>query len=134
MKFAVFLFLGLTFTSAQAEGKRYTLDLSKTSKAVKSGASGRFHLKIAAGEGFKVSPEAPLKIGLAGDELKLAKRSLRHEDAKDPTSGSPEFEVAFKAQAAGTHALVVDVSFFVCDDKLCERQSEKVTVPIEVKP
>jgi hypothetical protein len=114
--------------------KKYTIDVSKTTSDVKAGAGGTFALHIQAAAGFKVSHEAPLKITLQSDGLKLAKSALGAADAKDKKATSPEFEVKFGADAAGQKKIEVDATFFVCDDKICERKKETLSVPVSVRP
>lgn len=135
MNVATLLLVGLTvIANPKDDGpKKYTLDLSKTTNEVKAGGEGYFHLAIKASEGFKVSAEAPLRIKLASPGLKLHKKKLGHKDAKDAKSTSPEFEVRFGADAAGEQSIDVDATFFVCDDKICERKNEKLTVAVAVK-
>jgi hypothetical protein len=114
--------------------KNYTLDLAGTTKEVQAGKKGELKLLIKAAEGYKVSAEAPLKIGLEASGLDLAKKQLGIGDAKDKKSTSPEFAVAFGAGEAGDKSILVDATFFVCNDKICERKMEKVTVPVSVRP
>jgi hypothetical protein len=126
--------LGLSFAGAQDNAKNYTFDLSQTSKEVQAGKSGNLKLAIKPAEGFHVSPDAPLKIGLEASGLDLSKKALGHDDAKDKKSPAPEFEVKFAALEAGSKSITVDAMFFVCSEKLCERKTEKVSIPVTVKP
>ena len=125
------LFVGLL---AIASPKNYTIDLSQTTKEVKPGQNGFLHLHIVPSDGFKVSAEAPLRINLTSAGLKLHKTKLGHEDAKDKKSTSPEFGVRFAASDQGDKSIDVDATFFVCDERICERKQEKLTVAINVKP
>ena len=131
MDAATLLFVGF---AAVASPKNYTIDISQTTKEVKTGQNGVLYLQIVPEQGFKVSAEAPLKINLAAEGLKLHKTKLGHEDAKDKKSTSPEFGVKFAAAEEGERAIDVDATFFVCDEKICERKTEKITVAIAVKP
>lgn len=129
--------LALTLASADnnaAPAKNYTIDFAGTSKEVQAGKKGELKLLIKAVEGYKVSSEAPLKIGLDAPGLELSKKQLGHDDKKDKKSEAPEFTVAFGAGTAGDKAIAVDAMFFVCNDKVCERKTEKVTVPVSVRP
>ena len=114
--------------------KNYTVDLAGTTKEVQAGKKGELKLSIKAAEGYKVSAEAPLKIGLEATGLDLAKKQLGHADAKDKKSTTPEFQVAFGAGEAGDKSIVVDAMFFVCNDKICEKKTEKLTVAVAVRP
>jgi hypothetical protein len=125
------LFVGL---ATIANPKNYTIDHSQTTKEVKPGQSGMLYLHIVPADGFKVSAEAPLKINLTAAGLKLHKTNLGHDDAKDKKSTAPEFGVKFAAPEQGDKAIEVDATFFVCDERICERKQEKLTVAINVKP
>src|SRR5688500_16659218 len=107
------LFVGL---ATIASPKNYTIDLSQTTKEVKPGQSGMLHLHIVPADGFKVSAEAPLKINLTAEKLKLHKTNLGHDDAKDKKSTAPEFGVKFAAPEQGDQSIEVDAMFFVCDE------------------
>lgn len=136
--YATVLLIGLSLAGQPKEetapGKKYSLDLSKTTAELKPGASGQLWLQIQAAPGYKISTEAPLKIALSSDNLKLHKTALGATDAKDQKATSPEFGVKFGAEQAGECKIDVDATFFVCDAKICERQKEKVTALVKVKP
>lgn len=135
MNVATLLLVGLTTIASPTDAaqKKYTLDLSQTTKEVKPGQEGYFHMAIKPADGFKVSAEAPLRINLDSPGLKLHKKKLGHKDAKDAKSTAPEFGVRFGAASEGEQAIEVEATFFVCDDKICERKNEKVTVAVAVK-
>lgn len=114
--------------------KNFSFDTTGTSQDVQAGKPGTFRLQIKAAEGYHVSAEAPLKIGLTGEGLDLAKKQLGHDDAKDKKAASPEFTVGFGSGAAGAKTINVEATFFVCSEKLCERKAEKLSVPVSVRP
>lgn len=120
--------------NAAAPAKNYTVTFDGTTKEVQAGKKGELKMCIKAAEGYHVSNEAPLKIGLDGQGVDLAKKQLGRDDAKDKKSEAPEFAVAFGTPAAGDKSIVVDALFFVCNEKICERKTEKVTVAVAVKP
>lgn len=131
-----FLLAGLLASAqpnANAADKKYSIDVSETTKAVKPGEDGMFRLHIKAADGFKVSTEAPLKIALDSKELKLHKTKLSVKDAKDKTAKSPEFGVKFVAPNECSTSIEVDASFFVCDENICERKKEKLSIPVSVR-
>jgi hypothetical protein len=131
MSAAALLFIGL---ATIASDKNYSIDLSQTTKEVKPGQSGFLVVHIVPADGFKVSAEAPLRINLQSEGLKLHKTKLGHDDAKDKKSTSPEFGVRFGAPEEGDKSIDVDATFFVCDERICERKQEKLTVAVNVKP
>src|SRR5262249_19777486 len=128
------LTLALAAESKADAAKNYTIDVSGTTTSVKSGESGRLILKIQPAKGYHVSPEAPLKITLSGDGVKLSKESLSRQDAADQKSEAPQFQVGFGTHDPGKKAIAADAMFFVCSDTLCERKTEKLTVQVDVKP
>ena len=119
--------------AANAADKKYSIDFSKTTKSVKPGDKGLFYMHIKPAKGFKVSTEAPLKIKLDSGALELHKKKLSVKDAKDKKAEAPEFGVKFGAPTAGETSIDVDATFFVCDENICERKTEKVSVPVAVR-
>src|SRR5262249_11814007 len=103
MLLSAIMALALPVLSIGAEGaKNYTFDTKGTSQEVQAGKSGALKLAIKPTPGFHVSPDAPLKIGLASEPgLELSKKMLGHDDAKDKKSEAPEFEVKFGAVEPG---------------------------------
>lgn len=118
---------------ASAEDPRYRFDASRTTAEVAKGQKGLFAFQIRAAEGYYVSLKAPLKITLAAKGLTLEQSTLIAKHAK-AESKSPEFEVGFAAEQPGKQQIAVDAVFFLCSDKICERQRGAVTVPVEVRP
>ncbi len=119
---------------AEAGGPKYKIDTSKTTTELKAGKDGTFALHIQPAKGFKVSPDAPLKIKLASPGLELNKKTLGHKDATEKKAKAPQFAVKFASKTAGTQKIDVNASFYVCDVKMCERKQEKITVAVNVKP
>jgi hypothetical protein len=117
-----------------APAKNYTLTFEGTTKELQANKKGELKMCIKATEGYHVSAEAPLKIALESQGVDLAKKQLGRADAKDKKSEAPEFAVSFGAGTAGDKSIVVDASFFVCNEKICEKKTEKVSVAVAVKP
>lgn len=113
--------------------EKYSIDTSKTTKDLQAGESGMFWMHIQPKAGFKVSAEAPLKIDLSADGLKLHKSKLARTDATDKKAEAPEFGVKFAAVEPGTRAIKVDATFFVCDAQICERKKAQLSVPVSVR-
>jgi len=133
---AAALLLGLALSaSPAAEGadKKYDISFEGTTSEVQVGKSGTFAIAIKPKEGFKVSNEAPLKIKLASSGLALKKKVLKTKDAKEKWDKSPAFAVPFSADKDGAQTIDVNATFFVCDIKICERKTEKVSVPVSVR-
>ncbi|MEN9797059.1 MAG: hypothetical protein RL653_755 [Pseudomonadota bacterium] len=111
-------------------GSLYELSAAGTPARVKAGSKGTFKLEIRPRGDAHISEEAPLKVELAGKNLKLAKDKLARADAATPSA--PRFEVPFTAEAAGAGAVEVKATFFVCTANLCERQQKVLSVPVAV--
>ena len=119
--------------SSEAEPK-FSVDVSETTKSVKSGKKGQFVLHIKAAPGFKVSQDAPLKVKLASDGVALAKSTLKAKDATDKKFTSPRFQVPFTGAKAGDTAIGMNAMFFICDVEICERKTAQLSVPVSVRP
>lgn len=126
-------------SEAKPTSQKYSLSFAGTSEQLKLGAPGVFALKIDAAPGFHISADAPLKIKLSGQRLKLSKATLKQRDskAKKPKGRkyvTPEFVVPMEGTEAGAGKVLVDASFFVCDAKMCEHRRAKKQLPVEVQP
>lgn len=119
----------------QGDGaKKYVLDHSQTTTQLDKGSKGTFALNIQVAEGYKVSQEAPLKIKLVSTGLALGKKKLGAKDATEKKWTSPKFKVGFSAEQPGDQKIDVDASFFVCDEHICERQTERLQISVNVRP
>jgi hypothetical protein len=112
----------------------WKIDSAATTASVAQGQKGKVALTLMTlTNAVHISQDAPLKIELASTGLKLDKTVLAHADAVDPKSGQPKFEVAFTADQKGSQTVDANMSFFVCSEKWCLRQKEKVTLKVDVK-
>ncbi len=100
---------------------------------------GTVKIAITTKEGAHVSDEAPLKIELSSKEAKLDKQKLAYTDslAKKGEGGKahpdPRFEVGFTAAAKGKATVEAKLTFFICTDKICARQTKALSLPVEVQ-
>ncbi len=138
MKRAVQLVLSASFLltaglASAASEKLYSVEASAAQQELAAGAKGSISLEIKGKEGAYVSPEAPLKVTVSGTNVKLEKEKLSRGDLPDKTSKSPKFVVPFTAGEKGSASVDADVTFFICTANLCERQVQKVSVPLTVK-
>jgi hypothetical protein len=131
-KLAWMLAIGLGCT-AHADGpKPYQLKTAAVSAKV--GIATKTTLKIETAPGSHVSPDAPLKITLKGAEgLTLVKEKLVTEDIVEGKGASPSFELAFTAAKAGPKTIDATLTFFVCTKELCERETDTVSIPVDVQ-
>jgi hypothetical protein len=119
----------------------YEVKTEGSSAEVKAGEKGRVVISIAAKNGAHVSDEAPLRIELSSKDAKLEKERLTLADSvvkKAPGSAEypdPRFEVGFTAPAAGAKATSVEakLTFFICTDKVCARQTRALSFPVVVR-
>lgn len=119
---------------AQGPNANYAIDVSRSTRDVKVGDKGAVSIVIVPGAGRKVHEQAPLVITLkAPAGVELSKGKLGHGDVANPGEASPELRVEFTAKEAGEGAVKADLTFFICTEKWCERQQEKVSVPVSVK-
>ena len=115
--------------------KAYSIDTAGTTTKLKQGAKGQLKVAIKPAEGHYVSPEAPFKITLSAEALTVAKTSVSRADLDDPKAKAPSFKVALTAPAkAGDGKVMADVSFFLCNETICEKKTEKVAVAVSVTP
>jgi hypothetical protein len=133
--FAAFAAMTLPAACAKAGGQTdnlYGVETRSTPGEVKAGEKGQAEIKIRVKDGAHISEEAPLKIALSGKNVKLEKQQLSKADqAKQPDG--PKFEVPFTAEQAGQGSVECDMTFYVCTEKLCERQTKKISIPVSVK-
>lgn len=126
----VFALAASGFAAADGGAKLFSIETQKSEVA--AGAAGRVGILIKTKRGAHVSAEAPLKINLTAKGLKLSKEKLVGGDAVEGKGASPRFEVPFVAEAKGPATVDADLTFFICTEKLCERQASKVTIPVTV--
>ena len=101
---------------------------------VRKGATGHAKVEVVPREDAHVSPDAPISLTLtAGPGLKLEKEKLGRSDAKETKAKGVEFDVPFTAQGAGKDQMKGSLVFFICTEKLCERQKREVALAVEVE-
>jgi hypothetical protein len=118
----------------------YDVKTDGTSAAVKAGEKGKIVIAIKAKNGAHVSDEAPLRIELSSKDAKLEKEKLTLADSLvKKAEGSaefpdPRFEVGFMPSGTGTGKASVDakMTFFICTDKVCARQTKTLSFPVTV--
>ena len=127
-----FALAGLLLASPDVSGT-YRVETSKTLK-VKKGQTGHAKVEVVPRADAHVSPDAPISLALtAGPSLKLAKEKMGRPEAKETKAKGVEFDIPFTAAAAGTDALKGTLSFFICTEKLCEKQQREIAVNVEVQ-
>jgi hypothetical protein len=111
----------------------YRIETSKLVK-VHKGETGHARVEVVPRPDAHVSPDAPISLTVsAGQSVKLAKEKLGRTDAKETKAKGVEFDVPFTAQAAGKDQLRATLSFFICTEKLCEKQKRELALAVEVE-
>jgi hypothetical protein len=116
----------------------YEVSTEGTTAKLKAGETGKVIIGIKAKNGAHVSDEAPLKIELSSKQSKLGKEKLTLADSlnkkKDGETNYPDprFEVPFTPTAQGPTTVEAKMTFFICTEKLCSRQTKNLSLPVEV--
>jgi len=113
--------------------KAYKIETTSALK-LKKGEKGDAHVTIVPRSDAHVSPDAPLSMALsAGPSVQLAKTKLGRGDGTATPQKGVDFAIPVTATAAGKDEVKGQLSFFICTEKLCERQKKEVTVPVTVE-
>ena len=111
----------------------YKIETTSSLK-LKKGEKGDAHVTIVPRSDAHVSPDAPLSMSLSsGPAIKLAKTKLGRGDGTATPKQGVDFTIPVTATAAGKDEVKGQLSFFICTEKLCERQKRDVTVPVTVE-
>ena len=118
---------------ADAE-KAYTIETSHAPLKVKKGEKGEAKVTVVPRSDAHVSPDAPLSVTLSsGPALDLPKQKLGRPDAKPTNAKGVEFDVPFVGKQPGRDELRAQVTFFICTEKLCEKQKREIAMNVEVQ-
>jgi hypothetical protein len=114
--------------------KAYKIETSQGPLKVKKGETGQARVRVVPRSDAHVSPDAPLSVTVsAGPALELPKQKLGRPDAKATEAKGVEFDVPFVGKQAGKDELKAQVTFFICTEKLCERQKREVALAVVVE-
>ena len=114
--------------------KAYKIETSQAPLKVKKGEKGQAKVAVVPRSDAHVSPEAPLSVTIsAGPALELPKQKLGRPDAKATEAKGVEFDLPFVGKQAGKDELKAQVTFFICTEKLCERQKREVALAVVVE-
>jgi len=118
----------------QDAAKAYQIETSQAPLKVKKGEKGQARVTVVPRSDAHVSPDAPLSMTVsAGPALDLPKQKLGRTDAKPTEAKGVEFDVPFVGKQAGKDELKAQVTFFICTEKLCERQKREVALAVVVE-
>jgi hypothetical protein len=114
--------------------KAYRIETSQSPLKIKKGATGQAKVTVVPRSDAHVSPDAPLSMTVsAGPVVELPKQKLGRPDAKATDAKGVEFDVPFVGRQAGKDELKAQVTFFICTEKLCERQKRDVSLAVVVE-
>jgi len=123
--------LALVLAAAPDVSNTYRVEVPKVVK-VKKGAAAHATVAVVPAAGAHVSPDAPVSLTVhSGPALKLEKEKLGRPEAKETAQKGVEFAVPFTASASDK--LEGTLTFFICTDKLCERQKRDIALAVEVE-
>ncbi len=109
----------------------YRIETSKV-VTVKKGEPGKARVEVVPRSDAHVDPAAPVSLTVsAGPNVKLEKEKLGRADAKETKAKGVEFDVPFTATASDQ--VKGKLSFFICTEKLCEKQVKDLALAVEVK-
>jgi hypothetical protein len=111
----------------------YRVETSKVLK-VKKGETAHARVEVVPRADAHVSPDAPISLALtSGPALKLEKEKFGRPEAMQTQAKGVVFDVPFTAAASGKDELKGSLSFFICTEKLCERQKREIAMAVEVQ-
>jgi hypothetical protein len=114
--------------------KAYRIETSQAPLKVKRGEQGQAKVTVVPRSDAHVSPDAPVSVTVsAGPALELPKPKLGRPDAKPTEAKGVEFDVPFVGKQSGKDELHAQVTFFICTEKLCERQKRDVALAVLVE-
>jgi len=111
----------------------YRIETTKVVK-LKKGETGHAKVEVVPRSDAHVSPDAPISLAVtSGPSLKLAREKLGRPDATQTQAKGVAFDIPFTAAAAGKDQVKGSLVFFICTEKLCERQKLEVATAVEVQ-
>jgi hypothetical protein len=114
--------------------KAYKIETSQGPLKIKKGETGQARVTVVPRSDAHVSPDAPVSVTVsAGPALELPKQKLGRPDAKATVAKGVQFDVPFVGKQAGNDELKAQVTFFICTEKLCERQKREVALAVVVE-
>lgn len=135
---AVLAFASVAIAAEPDTASMYDVSTEGTTTTMKAGDKGKVVISIHAKNGAHVSDEAPLHIELSSKQSKLDKEKLVLSDslnkkAKDAKEyPDPRFEVGFTPSTQGKTSVDARMTFFICTETQCARQTKNLSLPVDV--
>jgi len=126
------LILALMLVAAPPDvSKAYRIETPKVLK-VKKGEAATARVEVVPRSDAHVSPDAPISLTVsAGPAVTLPKQKLGRAEAHETAAKGVQFDVPFTASARDE--LKGTLSFFICTEKLCEKQKREIALAVEVE-
>ena len=117
------------------EGDRpYIIAPAAEPAPVATGKPCQYRLSITPKAPWHLKTTTPLKVQLASTAgLKLTKTTLTWQDAAESTGDAKAVQTGCEGAKAGMQKVDADLSFFLCTDEICQRQTDKVSLPVQVQ-
>ena len=126
------LILALMLLAAPPDvSNTYRIESPKVVK-VKKGEAATARVAVVPRSDAHVSPDAPISLTVSGGPaVTLPKQKLGRAEAHETKARGVEFDVPFTAQAKDE--LKGTLSFFICTEKVCEKQKREIALAVEVE-
>ena len=114
--------------------KKYAIATTAAPEAVKVNQPATYRLTITPAEGYVMKVETPFTANLTGSaNLALGKNTFGKDDFEDPRAEAKSITTTVTPGSKGKATVDTDVTFFICDEDLCERFKEKTQVAVNVQ-
>lgn len=121
-------------SASSADDKKYDLQMSVSKSLLKKGEEGTVTITISPREGFELKTATPFKALLVGSQtLELSRTTFNNKDFADPKAAAKSVQSSFIPAQTGQQSISADLTFFICNDELCERLKDQAKVDFNVK-
>ncbi|MEM6730910.1 MAG: hypothetical protein AAF658_05105 [Myxococcota bacterium] len=115
----------------QSSGKEYSIAVQLAATQVKSGDPTAVTITITPQAPWVLKTTTPMKIQLeCTDGCDITKARLSAKDIDDAEASAKSVKTQLKA-SSGKHRLDGDLSFFLCTDEICKRQTDDLTLSFD---
>ncbi len=127
--------IALSFVdSVSASAKIYSISTTLDKSSIKAGEKANFTLTITPKDGYVMKVDTPFKAILEGTAMvEIARDQFSNKDFADPKAPAKSIKTDFTAVRAGKQSISADLTFFICNDQLCERLKDTAEVEFDVK-
>ena len=107
---------------AGLETPSYEIRVEPERIEARQGDEGAVSLTIAPAAGLRIDRRGPLRINLSvapAEGLELVRTRYRRKHAADARADAPRFDLRYRARAAGTYRVSLELRFWVCRKHTC---------------